>query len=168
MNTQMWIIMGALFLVVLLTQCGRKQFTFRNAISPFIVCGFIVFKYVKHIPVSGNNIAALAIMTAAGVLFGLLTLTTVKVEWSDGKAFTIAGIPYLILWIIGLGWRIILVNYAEHWNPQGFMNFMITNSLSPDVIAPAFIFFTIAMFSVRSLGIALRLQVRHKRSTSSA
>lgn len=75
--------------------------------------------------------------------------------------------PYLILWIIGLGWRIILANYVEHWNPQGFMKFMITNSLSADVIPAAFIFFTIAMFAVRTLGIVLRLQMSRKRSTSS-
>lgn len=165
LNTETWIIMGAIFLVVLLTQFGRKKFTIRNAILPFIICVFVVFKFVKDIPTSGNNIAALAIMIAAGILFGLLILTTVKVEWSDGKAFTIAGMPYLILWIIGLGWRIILANYAEHWNPQGFMNFMITNKLSADVIPAAFIFFTIAMFAIRILGIVLRLQMSRKKST---
>lgn len=159
--------MGAIFLVVLLTQFGRKKFTIRNAISPFIICGIVIKLCVKDIPTSGNDIVALGLMIAAGFLFGIAILFTVKVEWSEGKAFTIAGIPYLLLWILGLGWRILLSNYAEHWNPQGFMKFMITHKLDVDIIAPAFIFFTIAMFVTRILGIALRLQVSRKKSTLS-
>lgn len=167
MNTQTWIIMGAFFLVVLLTQFGRKKFSIRNTIWPFLISVIIIKLYVKDIPTSGNDIVALGLMIAAGILFGIVILFTVKVEWSEGKAFTIAGIPYLLLWILGLGWRILLANYAEHWDPQGFMKFMITHKLDVDIIAPAFIFFTIAMFVTRTLGIILRLQMSRKKSTSS-
>ncbi|GMG73325.1 hypothetical protein LCM14_05670 [Priestia aryabhattai] len=167
MDIQTWIIIGAFFLVVLLKQFGRKKFSIRNAIWPFIISGIIIKLYVKDIPTSGNDIVGLGLMIAAGILFGIAILFTVKVEWAEGKAFTIAGIPYLLLWILGLGWRLLLSNYAEHWNPQGFMKFMITHKLDVDIIAPAFISFTIAMFVTRTLGIALRLQMIRKKSTSS-
>ncbi|WGD97891.1 hypothetical protein [Bacillus safensis] len=167
MDTQTWLIMGTIFLVVLFTQFGRKKFTVRNAILPFIICGIVIKMYVKDIPTSGNDIVALGLMIAAGILFGILILFTVKIEWSEGKAFTIAGIPYLLLWIIGLGWRIVLTNYAEHWNPQRFMEFMITHKLDIDIIPPAFIFFTLAMFTTRILGIFIRLQLSRKKAATS-
>jgi membrane protein CcdC involved in cytochrome C biogenesis len=164
LNTQTWLMIGAFLAVVLLTQIGRKEFTFRRALLPFIICGITVYLFVKEIPTSGSNMTALIIMTIVGMILGGIMLFTVKVEFdSDNKAYVIAGIPYLSLWILGLGWRVVLAYYAQDWYPQKFIHFMISNHLDPNVIAPAFVLFTIAMVVVRTIGIVIKIQ-RCKRN----
>jgi membrane protein CcdC involved in cytochrome C biogenesis len=150
---------GVFLAMVLLTQIGRKEFTTRNAVLPFIVCAISAYLFVEKIPTSGSNMVALLTMTAAGMILGWLMLFTVKVECdSDNKAYVIAGIPYLSLWIIGLGWRVVLAYYAQDWYPQQFIHFMVSNHLDPNVIAPAFVLFTIAMVVVRTIGILIKIK----------
>lgn len=164
LNTQTWIMIGVFLAIVLFTQIGRKEFTTRNAVLPFIVCAISGFLFVEKIPTSGSNMVALIIMTVAGMILGWIMLFTVKVECnSDNKAYVIAGIPYLSLWILGLGWRVVLAYYAQDWNPQQFIHFMVSNHLDPNVIAPAFVLFTIAMVVVRTIGIVIKIQ-RCKRN----
>ncbi|MED1107976.1 hypothetical protein [Bacillus paramycoides] len=159
MNTQTWIMIGVFLAMVLVTQMGRKEFTTRNAVLPFILCAVSAFLFIEKIPTSGSNMVALIIMTIAGMIMGWLMLFTVKVECdSDNKAYVIAGIPYLFIWIIGLGWRVVLAYYAQDWYPQKFIDFMVSNHLDPNVIAPAFVLFTIAMIVVRTIGITIGIR----------
>ncbi|WP_439876758.1 hypothetical protein ACSLGG_29985 (plasmid) [Bacillus mycoides] len=159
MNTQAWIMIGAFLTIVLLTQIGRKVFTTTKAVLPFILCGISVYLFVEEIPTSGSNMTALIIMTMVGMIMGGIMLFTVKVEYgSDNKAYVTAGIPYLCLWIIGLGWRVVLAYVATDWYPQQFIDFMVSNHLDFNVIAPAFVFFTIAMVVIRTIGIVIRIQ----------
>ncbi|WP_410993527.1 hypothetical protein [Bacillus cereus] len=159
MNTQTWMMIGAFLAIVLLTQIGRKEFTIRRATLPFILCGITVYLFVEEIPTSGSNITALIIMTVVGMIMGGLMLFTVKVEYgSDNKAYVTAGIPYFCLWVVGLGWRVVLAYIAEDWYPQQFIDFMVSNHLDFNVIAPAFVLFTIAMVVIRTLGIVIKIQ----------
>lgn len=159
LNTQTWIMIGAFLAIVVLTQIGRKEFTTRNAVLPFILCAISAYLFIEKIPTSGSNMVALITMTVAGMILGGLMLFTVKVECdSDNKAYVIAGIPYLSLWIIGLGWRVVLAYYAEDWYPQKFIDFMVSNHLDPNVIAPSFVLFTIAMVLVRTIGVTIRIR----------
>lgn len=159
LNTQTWIMIGVFLAMVLVTQIGRKEFTTRNAVLPFILCAISAFLFIEEIPTSGSNMVALITMTVAGMILGGLMLFTVKVECdSDNKAYVIAGIPYLSLWIIGLGWRVVLAYFAEDWYPQQFRDFMVSNHLDPNVIAPAFVLFTIAMIVVRTIGITIGIR----------
>lgn len=164
LNTQTWMMIGAFLAIVLLTQIGRKEFTIRRAVLPFILCGITVYLFVEEIPTSGSNMAALTIMTVVGMIMGGLMLFTVKVEYgSDNKAYVTAGIPYLCLWIVGLGWRVVLAYIAEDWYPHEFIDFMASNHLDFNVIAPAFVLFTIAMVVIRTLGIVIKIQ-RYKKN----
>ncbi|PQQ47582.1 hypothetical protein [Bacillus thuringiensis] len=168
MTTQTWLMIGGFLLYVIITQLGRREYTKHKVIMSLTICGIIAYKYIKEIPTSGNDVAALAIMIVAGIAFGLLMQLSMKIEYgSDGKAYTIAGTTYLILWIVGLGSRIVVAYYAQDWNPQGFMEFLMKNHLDISVITPAFILFTIAMLftNVISLVTRFRIASQHSKST---
>lgn len=62
------------------------------------------------------------------------------------------------MWVVGLGWRVVLAYIAEDWYPQQFIDFMVSNHLDFNVIAPAFVLFTIAMVVIRTLGIVIKIQ----------
>lgn len=158
MTSSTWVEIGVIAAIILLTQFGRRRVNPIRMALPFIILAFVGFKYLKTIPMSGNNFPVLLISAALGIVFGLLLLTSMRVGRDEnGKFFTQSGILYLIIWLIAFGIRIGFIEVAEHY-PQQFYQFMTTHHLSISVIGPAFIFMTIAMFLVRIIGVLLRMR----------
>ena len=166
MTMESWILIIALLLLVVFRQLGEREFTFRSVLLPFIICGIFAYKYLGSIPTDKNDIIVLVIMTLLGAVFGLLMTASVKTKIKDNKRYTICGVTYLLLWIVGLGWKIIFSYYAQDWYPETFGKFMITHHLSFNVIGPAFIFFTFTMIIVRVVGVLVKFKIKESAITA--
>lgn len=156
MDTQSWILILALLAMVIFRQLGEKKFTIKSIVLPIIIVGYFSLKYVKQVPLGGSNTIILVSMIIAGIVLGILMLLSTKAYLKDGVRFVRSGAPYLILWIIGLGSKILVVDYITKWNVSGSVEFIVKHHINPNVISTSFIFFTIAMIAVRIIGVYLK------------
>lgn len=167
MTTQTWLIICAFIGMVVLTQLGWRKYTIRNFIQPFALTGVIGFMYIRSIPLAPADVIALGLCGAIGMVFGLLMLMSVKVRRdTDGRVYIFSGLLYLLLWLCALGMRVMFANFAQYWYPQQFYQFMVSHNVSFSVIAPAFIFMTITMILVRSIGLTMRVRVTRQTQFS--
>ncbi|WP_297522106.1 hypothetical protein [uncultured Clostridium sp.] len=164
MTMESWIMILALLAMVVFRQLGERRFTIKSIIVQIAILGYFTFKYVKNVPTGGINTQILVGAIAVGIVFGLFMLLATKRYRKDGKNYVKSGIPYLILWIVGLGSKVVLVDYITKWNVRGSDIFIMQHHINPNVIAPAFMFFTIAMILVRTIGIYVTFAMLNKKA----
>jgi hypothetical protein len=159
MTTQSWIIIGAFVAMVVFTQLGWRKFSARNFIQPFLIVGVVSYLYLRSVPTDSPDVVAMLVCTVIGFLFGLLMVFSIRVRRDANRVIrTWCGPVYLTLWIIALGMRVLLAYMAQDWYPHQFYQFMVSNHLSFTVIAPAFIFMTMGMILIRTLGVILKVR----------
>lgn len=164
MTTESWILILALLAVVIFRQLGERTFTIKSILIQVCTLSYFTYEYVTDVPTGGINGKILVGAIAVGIVFGLFMLLATKRYRKDGKNYVKSGIPYLILWIIGLGSKVVLVDYITKWNVRGSDIFIMQHHINPNVIAPAFMFFTIAMILVRTIGIYVTFAMLNKKA----
>ncbi|MGL5069337.1 MAG: hypothetical protein ACRC6T_16275 [Sarcina sp.] len=163
MTTESWILILVLLGVVIFRQLGERRFTLKSLIIQACTLSYFTYEYVTDVPTGGVNTQILVGATAVGIILGVFMLMATKRYRKDGKNYVKSGIPYLILWIIGLGSKVVLVDYITKWNVRGSDIFIMQHHINPDVIAPAFMFLTIAMILVRTIGIYITFAMLNKK-----
>lgn len=159
MSTSSWIMIGAFIAMALFTQFGWRRFTIRNVILPFVIVGIVCFSYLRTIPTGNPDLVSMGLCTLLGVAFGVLMLWSIRVKKDeDGAVKVYSGVAYLALWITAMGLRVLFAYYAQYWGRQQFGEFMFSHHISISVIAPAFVFMTLAMVLVRTIGVSLRVR----------
>ncbi len=86
----------------------------------------------------------------------MLAVTSVEHDASTGEVWVIAGVAYLVLWVVLLGSRMFFAYSATGWARSDIGRFFITNHLSFTPITPAFVLVTIGSIAVVTLGLAYR------------
>lgn len=164
MTTSIWILIGALLLLAIL-QVGEKKFDIkRNVILPIIIVAYFSYKYIDGVPTGGNNTVILVSMIIGGIVFGILTVLATKVYIRDGIKYVKVGIPYVILWIIALGFKIVSVEYMTKWNILETVKLIMKYHINPQIISTSFMIFTIIMIGIRIIGIYVGMSIRTKKS----
>ncbi|MGL4452824.1 MAG: hypothetical protein ACRCTZ_16785 [Sarcina sp.] len=168
MTMQSWIMILALLAMVVFRQMGERKFTIRTIIIQIAILGYFTYTYVKEIPIGGINTEILVGSVVVGVVFGILMLMSTKRYRKDGQNFVKSGVPYLVLWIVGLGSKVVLVEYITKWEPMKAGMFIMQHHINPNVIGPAFMFFTIAMILVRTIGIYVTFGMLNRKENIQA
>ncbi|MGL4656541.1 MAG: hypothetical protein ACRCWM_11795 [Sarcina sp.] len=163
MTMESWIIILVLLAVVVFRQMGERRFTIKSILIQVATLGYFTYTYVKEIPTGGINTEILVGAVAVGIIFGILMLMATKRYKKDGQNIVKSGIPYLALWIIGLGSKVVLVEYITKWEPMKAGMFIMQHHINPNVIGPAFMFFTIAMILVRTIGIYVTFGILNRK-----
>lgn len=158
MNAGIWILIVVVFAAVVILRMGRKRYTRRQRLLPFIVVVVLALNYVRGMPTSGNDLALELSCLAVGAVFGLamVAVTGVEQEEATGEVWVRAGVAYLALWVVLLGSRVFFAYSATGWAHRDIGRFFISNHLSFNSITPAFVLMTIGSIGVFAIGIALR------------
>jgi hypothetical protein len=158
MTAGIWVLVIAVFAAVVFLRLGRKRYTRRQRLLPFIVVVVLALNYVRGMPTTGNDLALELSCLAVGALFGLamVTVTGVEQEEATGEIWVRAGATYPALWVILLGSRVFFAYSITGWAHQDIGRFFIDNHLSFNSITPAFVLMTIGSIGVYAIGLAIR------------
>jgi hypothetical protein len=99
-----WIIDIAL-LVIVFRQLREERLTARTILVPLALMTWAGFNYLRGVPTAGNDLTLIGLLTAVGVVFGLLGGLLTRVRSRSGNVFIRATAPAVALWVISMGFR---------------------------------------------------------------
>ncbi len=158
MTLETWILIIAVFAVVVFLRMGRHRYTRRQRILSLAVLVVLALRYVKGMPTTGNDVALEIACLGLGALFGFAMLAATEVEQDEatGQVWVRAGVVYLALWVVLLGSRVLFAYSATGWAHRDIGHYFIANHLSFTAITPAFVLMTIGSIGVITIGLAIR------------
>lgn len=165
------LIMGSILLaMVLFTQVGRHRHNLVLGISPFVTCSVIgVLYFSTGVLVTMPNVLAGVVGAAIGFGVGVGLAETTAVEWADGRVWTKAGWPYLLIWLAVLLGRLAFIWAVEHvhWFMARVGEFMFHAGLSDDGVGLFFVLMALTMVVVRAASVLARTRRLHRPEAES-
>lgn len=156
-------ISGSIFAVMMVTQLGRREYTWHKVLFPLLgVTGF-GWAYLRHMPTNGNAVWLYLVGIAIGAVFAVLASITTSVgqNGATGKLFTTTGAGFVTTWLVAVVLRVSFVwgvdNVPDFREHVGI--FMMNNQLVEDSIAPFFVLMALTTF----VGRVFALHVRTRR-----
>jgi hypothetical protein len=99
-----WIIDIALVLIVF-RQLREERLTARTILLPVALMSWAGFTYLHSIPTGGNDLVLIGLLTAVGVVFGLISGLLTRVRYGSGNVYIKATVSAAALWVISMGFR---------------------------------------------------------------
>lgn len=148
---------------VLLTQYGRRRFSWHKWLPPALAIPVIAVIYLRTAPRTGADLGLYGVAILIGALFGLLATWTTRLERDahTRRLYTRCGLAFALTWLIALGSRVVFV-WALQDNPttrRAVSTFMVDHHIVRDAIAPSFVLIALTMFTIRL--VVLAVQARH-------
>lgn len=164
---QTLLISGSIFAVMMATQYGRRDFSFRRWAYPLISCAGFAFFYLNSAPTAPVAFVVYLVGALIGAAAGVVAARATKVERAaDGTVFTRCGKGFAATWLLMSMARIAFVIAVEH--DESFRNtfgmFLFTHQIPVETIPPFFVLMALSMVVVRLAIVMVR--VRAARSTS--
>jgi hypothetical protein len=155
------LIFGAVFFgYMMLTQFGRRRWTWHKWLPPVVAIPVFVTIYFAKAPHTWQDILAYAACGVLGLAFGGLTIVFTKMYRSETnrRLYTLCGIGFAATWLAAMGLRIGFVWALQNVDPfrTGFGRFMAENDIAKDAIAPCFVILPCMMITVRIIALGLR------------
>ena len=161
--TQSLVISGSIFAVMMVSQLGRREYSWHKIALPILSVAAFGWVYLRHLPTAGNAIWLYLVGIVIGGVFAVLTTMTTTIEQDPGtrKLFTRTGAAFVIAWLVAVALRIGFVwgvdNVSSFREQVGI--FMMNHQLVQDSIAPFFVL--MALTTV--LGRVVALKIRANR-----
>jgi hypothetical protein len=154
-------ISGSIFAVMMLTQYGRRDFTFHKWAYPLISVAAFGFFYLKDAP--GASVDWLVYLAGAmiGAAAGVVAARTTGVGRDEnGTAFTVCGKGFAATWLVMSVVRIAFIVAVEHVDSfrNAFGTFMISHQISFDTVPPFFVLMALSMVVVRLAVVMVRIR----------
>jgi hypothetical protein len=159
MLTQALIINAVVLVVVLESDLGpHRKVTWFRVGRPLITALIIVPFFIKGIATSGTGLTLEIVLTAAGLVLGLLTTALMRVYRSPetGRPVTGAGVPYALLWTIVITARAAFSYGSVHWFGPSLARWMHHHHVPSSAITDALIFMAVSMLLTRVIVMGLR------------
>ncbi len=153
------ILFAGLALSSIATQVGRHPASAHRFLTPLAAVGAAAVLYLKGVPTAGDDLPFELACAAAGLAFGLLAASLVRVE-RDGRSGRVvlqAGIAYAAVWALVLGGRL-----AFGWAASGVWRhavgrFSMDHAITGEAAwTAAFVLMAIAMVGARTAVLAAR------------
>ena len=157
--TEAMIVNGVVLAVTLHSDLGRqKKIGPMRLLRPVLTCGSIVPLFIGPLVRQGNGLAVELAGAGAGLLFGLIAASLMKVSRipKTGKPVSAAAWPYALLWTLVVGARAGFSYGASHWFPQQLAHWCVAHQVSADAITNGLIFMAVAMVLTRTVSLAVR------------
>lgn len=154
------VISAAILGYVLLTNYGRRRFTWHKWAPLLLAIPPIGVAYLRTAPATAADLFIYTFAVVIGGAFGLAATATTGLDHdrATGRLYTRCGLAFAVTWVIALGSRVALISALQ--NNPGFRRaagrFMAAHAITTDVIAPTFVLLALAMFTVRTLALLLR------------
>ena len=166
MNATDWIIDLVLIGLVVIQIRGRRLSPVQ-VLLPIVIVGWAIVTYVHEIPTNGNSLVLIAIAIAVGALIGIGVglLTNLRVD--SGRVIAQAGLWAAVLWVVGMGSRLVFQLFATNGGGESIGRFSVTHEIDPTAWAPALILMAAATILLRTVLLLTRAARLRQASASS-
>jgi hypothetical protein len=145
---------------VLLVDAGRRRLTLMRILRPFLATVIVVPFVMPGLDLAGRGALLVAAGIGAGALLGLAAAATMRVERDPGTArmMTVAGAPYVTIWVAVTLARLLFVYETGHSASFGraLGSILVSNHISSTALADAIMFAGFTMLIVQRGSLALR------------
>jgi hypothetical protein len=170
MSTVLTILSLAIVVLVLARDWGHRRVTLLALCRPLIAVVIIPF-VAPGWSAAGNGLLLEAAALVLGIAVGLLTFAFMKVSVdASGQAWTDAGYPYAVAWVVFTAARLIFVYGCQHWFTRQLGMFLVNNHVPLTAFADSIMFAFLAPVITNRLaiGIRSRLVAGHNHRAASA
>jgi len=155
--------------VVLESDLGshRKVSRFR-VLRPLITSLLIVPFFIKGAATGGTGLALEVVLTAAGILVGLLAASQMRVYLSlqTGRPVTRARLAYALVWAVVMVARTAFSYGSAHWFAASLGRWMADHHVTAGALTDALIFMALAMVLTRVAAMAIRSRTARRRAAT--
>ena len=145
---------------VLLVDYGRRRLTTMRILRPFLATAIVVPFVMPGLDLGSQGLLLEVGGVGAGVALGLLAGAAMRVERDSGTSalMTVAGAPYLAIWVAVAAARLLFAYEAEHSAAfaRALGGFLVSNHISSTALADAIMFLGFAMLVVQRGTLAAR------------
>jgi len=154
------LISSAILAYVLLTQYGRRKFSWRTWLPAIIGIPIAAAVYLSRAPAHRYDIYLYLVAAAAGCGFGALAAATTSVERDPGagRLYTRSGPAFAATWAIAMGIRVAFIGALQDvpWFAHTAGPFLRDHQIGRSAIAAAFVLMAVTMYGLRFAVIAVR------------
>jgi hypothetical protein len=124
-------VIDILLILVIFRAVRPHPLTPRAALLPLILLAVAGIIYLRPITLRGNDLALILILTAVGIVLGVLSALPDRL-WrdQDQQLLSRAVAVSVIVWIIGMGFRFGFAYYAYHGGGPAVARFSVQHDLS--------------------------------------
>ncbi len=124
-------VIDILLILVIFRAVRPHPLTPRAALLPLILLAVAGIIYLRPITLRGNDLALILILTAVGIVLGVLSGLPDRI-WrnQDQQLLSRAVAVSVIVWIIGMGFRFGFAYYAYHGGGPAVARFSVQHDLS--------------------------------------
>ena len=156
---QSLVISGSIFAVMMLSQLGRREYTWHKVLFPLLSVAGFGYYYLKDATFAGNATWLYLVGIVIGAVFAVFTTATTRLErGTDGKIYTTTGAGFVLSWLVavvlrvGFVWGVTyLAEFREH---VGI--FMMNHQLLESTIAPFFVLMALTTVVGRVVALKVR------------
>jgi hypothetical protein len=158
---QSLLISGSIFVVVMLSTYGRREYSTRQLARPLVLAAVFGYSYLKVAPTQGVDYVVYAVGIAVGVGFALMANVFTRVERDvlTGRVMTMTGAGFVATWLLAVGVRIVFIALSEHNHAfrSHLGDFMLRHDILESAIAPFFVLMALSTVLARIALVALRV-----------
>ncbi|MFJ8749986.1 hypothetical protein ACIREO_11725 [Streptomyces sp. NPDC102441] len=161
MTTTEWITDIVLILIVF-RQLREGRLDLKSFLIPLGIVAFVAYSYLDTIPADGNDLVLIGILTSVGAALGIAGGACTRLR-TDGEHILIkAGAVSAILWILGMGARMVFQMWVEHGGgADDVTRFSITHHITSDQAwVAAFVLMALTEVVLRLATIFIRSRAR--------
>lgn len=151
---------SAILAYVLLTQYGRRGFSWRTWLPAVIGIPIAAAVYLSRAPAHRYDVYLYLVAAAVGCGFGALATVTTGVERDPGagRLYTRCGPAFAAIWAIAMGTRVAFIWALQDvpWFAHTAGSFLRDHQIEHSAIAAAFVLMAVTMYGLRFAVIAVR------------
>src|SRR4051812_14077730 len=151
MSTSGYLLNAALLLVMVATQCGRYQMTWRRFVYPVLIVAGVGYGFLHDLPTEGNDLNLDVVAATLGIGCGLLAWPLVSVSSERGRVIAQAGVAWAAVWVAVVGGRMLFAWQATHGSAHDIARFSVEHGITgSDAWTAAFVIMALAMVLART------------------
>jgi len=121
-------IVNTILVLLVVRQIRGSRLDLLNLVLPVVLVIGAAAYYLRDVPSAGNDIVLDIALTATGAALGVLCALATHVRRdANGVAFAWAGVLAAILWVVGIGCRMIFAFASDHGAGPAITRFSITH-----------------------------------------
>jgi hypothetical protein len=124
-------IISAILVLLVLRQIRETRLGLVQLILPVLLVAGAAAYYLRSVPTAGNDLALELTLAAVGAVLGALCAVATRLRRGpDGVALARAGWIAAILWIVGIGARMVFAYASDHGSGPAIARFSVAHSIT--------------------------------------